>query len=409
MLCCYESNIASDAERYPQHSVRCVRIQRLYRTLTGKLYTGDLHAEKDGAGKHITTSEFNLTAKAWGPLGLVALTGCTFSIILFALALWKVDGFAMLANIMLSGLSSLVGYSGKWKLNLQRRMTRGRYTPPGDVVIRYGKGNFLVVSCDEDVARELYFAPEGINYLVKSQWQYRVISLVGTIMLMFGVIFLANSSTWMQLCFAIAFITMNVLYWIVAALPSRVHWDTSCFKVSDQAIEVRVDTGKAPPKPAAKPAAKVGVKGDAKTTKPTPEPETPTLVNGATPTTLPQKRTGRTTTFVDRNPTYTWALWKAILVTQTTDWVKGSDAAPDTDAWNDWLQEAKLRARSLDPDATYAHKFDGDTKKTLVYRLPDWDPQKYLQECLERHECDVEKGEPPSNRAATIEAIESEG
>ena len=279
---------------------------------------------------------------------------------------------------------------------------------PGDVVIRYGKGNFLVVSCDEDVARELYFAPESINYLVKNQWQYRVISLVGTIMLMFGVIFLANSSTWMQLCFAIAYITMNALYWIVAALPSRVHWDTSCFKVSDQAIEVRVDTGKPP---AAKPATKgASKKGNVKQTtkEETPAAESNNQVAGTIPTTLPQKLLGHTTKFVDRNPTYTWALWKAILVTQSIDWVKGSDAAPDTPAWNEWLDQAKVMARSLDPDATYAHQFDGEAKKTLVYRLPDWDPQKYLQECLERHETDVEKGEPPSNRAAMIEAIESE-
>jgi hypothetical protein len=344
---------------------------------------------------------------------LVALTGCAFSLILFALALWRTDGFAMLANIMLSSLSSLVGYSGKWKLNLQKRANRGRYTPPGDVVIRYDKGNFLIVSCDEDVARELYFAPEGINYLVKNQWQYRVISLLGTIMLMFGVIFLANSSTWMQLCFAVAYITMNALYWIVAALPSRVHWDTSCFKVSDQAIEVRVDTGVPPAaKPATKPPAKGGSKkGDVKqaTEEKTQAAEVTAQVKVTPPTTLPQKLPGHTTKFVDRNPTYTWALWKAILVTQTTDWVKGSDAAPDTPAWNEWLEQAKLMARSVDPDATYAHLFDGDEKRTLVYRLPDWNPQMYLQECLERHECDVEKGEPPSNRAATIEAIESEG
>jgi hypothetical protein len=393
-----------DAERYPQHSVRCVRIQRLHRTPSGKLLT----EEKMGAGKNMS-NEFTLTAKAWGPLGLVALTGCTFSIILFALALWKVDGFAMLANIMLSGLSSLVGYSGKWKLNLPRRVAKGRYTPPGDVVIRYGKGNFLIVSCDEDVARELYFAPEEIHYLVKNQWQYRVISLVGTIMLMFGVIFLANSSTWMQLCFAVAYITMNVLYWIVAALPSRVHWDTSCFNVSDQAIEVRVDTGSAP---AAKPAAKGGSKkGDAKpaTKEKTEAAESTNQANGIRPTTLPQKLPGHTTKFIDRNRTYTWALWKAILVTQTTDWVKGSDAAPDTPAWNEWLEQAKAMARSFDPEATYVHQFEGDDKKTLVYRLPDWDPQTYLQECLERHELDVEKGEPPSNRAAMIEAIESQG
>jgi hypothetical protein len=333
----------------------------------------------------IATTDFSLTAKTWGPLGFVALTGTAFSIILLVLSVKKRDGFALLATLMLSFLSTLVGISGKWHLNLQKRMNNGRYAPPADVVIRYLKGSFLVVSCDEDVARELYFAPEIINYNVKSQWAYRIISLVGTIQLMFGVIFLANSSTWMQLCFAGAFIIMNALYWVIAALPNRVHWDTSCFKVSDQAIEVR------PEVPVTNKAAENGL-GETKLPESVP----------------PKKFRGKNTKFVDSNKTFTWALWKAILVTQSIDWVKANDAAPDTPAWKDWLAEAKTRALSLGGDSVYSHMFEGDKERTLVYRLPDWNPQLYLQECLERHKTDLERGEPQPNRAATIAAIEME-
>jgi hypothetical protein len=313
--------------------------------------------------------------------------GSIFSAVLLSLSVYKQDGFAFIATITLSGLSSLVGYSGKWKLNLQKRVDTGRRVPPGDVVIRYLKGSFLIVSCDEDVARELFFAPEGISYLVKNQWQYRIISLVGTILLMFGVIFLANASTWMQICFAIAYIFMNSIYWMVAALPSRYHWDTSCFKVSDQCIQVRP-----------------------------PSPSVPSNENGKDdkpflPARLPQptNKPGKDLKFLDTNQTFTQALWKAILVTQSTEWVKASGAAPETAAWNEWLEEAKNKARSLGTETTYGHSFTSDDNATLVYKLPDWNPQQALAECLERHSgVDPEKKVPESNRQANIAQIERE-
>jgi hypothetical protein len=66
-------------------------------------------------------------------------------------------------------------------------------------------------------------------------------------------------------------------------------------------------------------------------------------------------------------------------------------------------------AKSLGTETTYQHTFPGDDSPTLVYRLPSWDPQKALSDCLERHSgVDVEKNEPKSNRQAVIEAIEGQ-
>jgi hypothetical protein len=377
-----------------------VRIQRRIRSTSGKILTEDkrvrnatssekMHKLHDG---HASTTDHSLTAKTWGPLGLVAIAGCIFSMVLLGLAIWKRDGFALIANITLSGLSSLVGYSGRWKLDLQKRVNTGRRVPPGDVVIRYPKGSFLVVSCDEDVARELFFAPENIKYHVKNQWQYRIISLIGTILLMFGVIFLANASTWMQIGFAIAYIVMNVLYWLVAALPSRIHWDTSCFKVSDQCIEVRA----AVPKPFADENGEAVEKSDGLAAQ-LPRPAK-TAKEGANPK------------FVDLNGTFTSALWKAILVTQSTEWVRLSGAAPDTEAWKEWLEEAKDMARTLGTQTTYQHKFAGeDNDPTLVYRLPQWNAGLALGKCLMKYSgADLEKNEPESNKQGTIAAIEQE-
>ena len=57
----------------------------------------------------------------------------------------------------------------------------------------------------------------AIQYLVEERWQYRLISLVGTLMLMFGVIFLSNATGPLQVAFAAVYILMNSFYWIVAA------------------------------------------------------------------------------------------------------------------------------------------------------------------------------------------------
>lgn len=163
-----------DAEHYPDYSIRCVKIVRK---------TDPPFHRKEDKG----LEESTVTARDHGPLTWVALIGCALSIFIFAFAVWQKDGMAMLADILLSVLSTVVAIATKWKLTLPKRKTKTLNLPPGDVVIRYTKGNFLIVTCDEDVARELYFAPENLEYLVKSSWQYRMISLVGTIMLMFGI------------------------------------------------------------------------------------------------------------------------------------------------------------------------------------------------------------------------------
>lgn len=229
---------------------------------------------------------------------------------------------SLIATLTLSGLSTLVGIGNKWELELPRR-PRGSKPPPGDVVIRYPNGSYLVVRCDEDVARQLYFAPEEIKYDISSPAVYRIISLVGTLMLMLGVIFLANARLQLQFCWAGAYIVLNAAHWIVAALPQRLHWDLSCYEVKEQSVE-----------------------GGPK------------------------------------NPTFTEALWKAILLTKDTRWVRNGAAAPQTEVWDRWLEEAEQQARSvssrigqlIDPKWTSAIVME---KKGVVWEVPkDWDAKQ---------------------------------
>ncbi|KAL6151595.1 hypothetical protein ACJBU6_09544 [Exserohilum turcicum] len=295
-------NIVCDANHLEPFSVRVVEIKRV--------------------------GEQPLKAKTFGPLTFVALIGFTLTILLFALSIWQRDGMSLVATLLLSFLSSLIGISNKWELRLPERKHKHGKVPRGDVVIRYPKGSFLIVRCEEDVARELYFAPESINYLIEHAPVYRLISLIGTIMLMGGVICLANAQIQLQIAWAGAYMLLGAAYWIVAALPSKMHWDTSCYEV---VLESLSDSNER-------------IKG-----------------------------------YPSRNETFTQALWRAICVSKETDWVKRSSACPDTVAWRDWLREAKACSqdvRLIDQPG----KFEKEIK---IWEVPDWDPQASLIRLLD--------------------------
>lgn len=238
---------------------------------------------------------------------------------------------SIVALVLLSLLSSLIGLSNKWELKLPQRHEKKGRVPRGDVVIRYPKGSFLIVRCAEDVARELYFAPEGISYFISHAPIYRILSLVGTVMLMGGVICLANAQIQVQIAWAGSYMLLGAAYWIVAALPSKMHWDTSCYQVIQECLSDSADK-----------------KG-----------------------------------YPSENTTYTKALWKAICVTKDTDWVLRSSACPETKAWEYWLQEAKACSKDVrlvdDPDPT---------QNRTIWDVPDWDPQGSLIRLLDEQERD---------------------
>ena len=232
------------------------------------------------------TAQPTVKAKAAGPLTWVTLLGTALSVTLFTISIVFGDGMSMLATILLSLLSTLTGVSNSWSLRLSKR--RVGFVPEGDTVIRYPNGSFLIVKCQEDVARELFFAPEEIDYMITRSSIYRLISLVGTLMLMLGVIALANARLELQFAWAGAYIIVNAAHWIAAALPPASHWDFKCYELVEQG-----------------------------------------LAGG------------------NANTTFTKALWKAIMVTQSTDWVRnGEHAAPNTAVWNEWLIEAKTQAKN---------------------------------------------------------------
>ena len=252
-------------------------------------------------------------ASSKGPLTWLSVLGSLFSIALVVLSVKQQDPFALIATILLSFLSTVIGIGSKWSLELPKRNAT-RLVPPSDVIIYYPHGAFLVVRCNEDIARELYWAREKCNYMVGVQ-VYRFISLIGTLMLMFGVIFLGNAKLNQQLAFAAAYIILNAAYWVVAALPQRLHWDLSSYDAAEE----------------------VFVKQDGE------------------------------------KENFTAALWKAIAITRSVDWVKITDIAPSSRGWKDWLDKAEemagLQHGMRDP-------------KTNATTLPSWDCQTALTQFL---------------------------
>lgn len=268
-----------------------------------------------------------LSAKTVAPLTLVLFLGFALSIGLLALSIVLADGMSIVATVVLSLLSSLIGYGNHWKLKLPERRFKQGPVPRGDVVIRYPKGSFLIVRCDEDIARQLYFAPEQIDYLLTHGPAYRLLSLIGTMMLMGGVICLANARIESQIAWAGSYMLLGSSYWIVAALPSKVHWDTSCYVVTNECLSDSMNT-----------------KG-----------------------------------YPSHSETFTQALWKAIVVSKSISWVARSDACPDTKAWQEWLRQAG--ACSRDMGLCEKNKFKG-VKTWDIPTKDQFDPQKALVELL---------------------------
>lgn len=296
-------------------------------------------------------------AKTYAPLTGLSILGFAESVILVALSFYYRDGMSLLATLFLSFLSTLIGISNKWKLVGAKRLDPDARTPPGDVVIRYPQGSFLVVKCDEGIARELYFAPEDMNYLIKQDAIYRLLSLIGTLMLMFSVVALGNSKNVCQVAFGASFVLLNAAYWMVAALPARLHWDTSNFVVHRQRLEVTEEE------------------------EPSTEPTERRFSEAAGKASRKIEKFRRTKVFTYKSKTYTQALWKVIALTRNIDWVRKGNAAPTTESWDQWLRDA-LEVSQNGHDGHNGSIVYDDEEGYRVWRIPPWDPQEVLKNLI---------------------------
>ncbi|KAI5370282.1 hypothetical protein Slin15195_G011600 [Septoria linicola] len=304
------------------YTVRCVEIKATKSHLQDPSFKDRFFRGQSTADSTSTNVRPPLVkAKATGPQTWVTLLGFFEALVLLIASITFGDGMSVLATISLSLVSTMVGISNKWSLRLPKATSN---PTPGDVVIRYPNGSYLVVKCEEEVARALYFAPEEIDYYVTNPVTYRLLSLSATILLMLGIVFLANAKLQLQFGWAGAYVVINIAHWIAAALPQRYHWDLSGFSVREQSV-----------------------------------------AGGPV------------------SDNFTEALWKAILLTKSVQWVEAGGAAPQTSVWKKWLWEAEDEANKhhnhvgdlLDP----VWPGEKSSAKGIVWYGPDktkWDPKE---------------------------------
>ena len=274
---------------------------------------------KHSSGDAIVPS---VLSSSWrGPVVLANLFVCALSICLLVLSIIFGDGMSLLATLLLSTVSVFVGITNRWMLRLPARPTR--IPPPDDIVIRWPNASFLIVRCSEDIARELFFSPETVAYTLQKDNSFIFLSLLGTLFLMISVVALANAKIQLQIAWAGSYILLNIAHWVAAALPRRFNWDFSAYEMEEQSIE--------------------------------------------------------------GGPHNQWneeALWKAILLTKDTRWVKATKAAPQTVAYDMWLAEAQHLchtaehrvARLIEP------MWNSKDGTGLIWEVPRvWNPREELR------------------------------
>ena len=156
-------------------------------------------------------------------------------------------------------------------------------------------------------------------------------------MLMAGVVSLANASNILQVAFAASYILLNVVYWAVSALnPCTYHWQHA-YEVEVLPIE---------------PLQKQGTDG---TSTPGRADEWRRRIKHEwrrfEEAWILEKRNNRArkraqTMFDPGARNFTSALWTAIVLTGTSQWLnEATTIAPVNEAWKEWINEADLKVQ----------------------------------------------------------------
>lgn len=323
-----------------------------------------------------------------GALRALSLLGLALSATLIGLSVKYNDGWAFIGTILLSITSTLVGFASRVKLEV-KQPAKSRLTAvhDSDVVIYYpSTGAFRVVRCSENESR-LYFTSEVCKPLLNDSF-YRVFALSSTVTLIFGLISIGNAQTIMQVTFAATYILLNIAYWLASAIGSHKHWRHN-YDVQVQPYELPFPALLSPTLTTAEP---ISPSASRKTTFNVPEGvrrNGSDLEKNVKRRTTPSMRglTRRYTGNVTIAPThriFTTALWEAIALTGTGDWLTRTNIAPKNDVWDKWIKLAGERARADDVDCKGTHVVVRQGRPTVV--LSDWPYRDVLKKMFEEEE-----------------------
>ncbi|KEF58334.1 uncharacterized protein A1O9_06260 [Exophiala aquamarina CBS 119918] len=313
--------------------------------------------------------------KQYGPLFFVSWLGFAMATGLIALSVYYKDGFSLLATIMLSMVSSFAGLGTHWDLVFQEPTLdakRDKTLPRSDVLIYYPNGAIRVIRAESEKVARLYFQTEHAEYIIDDT-PYRTLALLSTIMLMGGVVSLANSQNILQVAFVATYFTLNAVYWAVSALnPFTFHWQHA-YKVDVLPIKRPTELSTEQDRLGGTAELKMKVKK---------------LWHRFQNAWVLSKRQDRAKTMVPTEArNFTAALWTAIALTGTTQWLNEATAiAPMNDVWRAWLAEAEEHITTYD-------KWEGRFK---LHRRPriatglDWTftaaTSKHKEEALQRRQ-----------------------
>lgn len=216
------------------------------------------------------------------PLNVLSVGSSALTMGLLIWAILIQDGVACIALATISLASSIVGYASWWSPMLMKRTGKAK-VPDGDIVVRTREGAFIVIKCDEDVARELYTGTESCQYKVKIDI-YRMLVGIGTFLLMVAVVLMGNCGFTMQCAIGASYIVLNFLFWMAAIVNKLRFWNLSAYEY---------------------------------------EPE------GITPA-FPDAIHAHEEHIDGKEASFTRTMWYAIFETRKTGWVIKSDAAPST-------------------------------------------------------------------------------
>ncbi|RPB26717.1 hypothetical protein L211DRAFT_649056 [Terfezia boudieri ATCC MYA-4762] len=278
-----------------------------------------------GAKKHIHLRSF-------GPVILLSLLGALASLGILVLAIVRGDGMAVVAILLLSATSSLVGLGNKWTLELPHRRAP-KPVPNPNIMVCGRQGAFLYIDCTEDIARELYFGQEECKYMLGNRG-FHVLAGASTFTLMAAVISMANCTLVLQYVLGIVYITMNGLYWLAALLPESCHWQLEATYVIEPNSLGRNDKDELKP-------------GNM------------------------DKRMEKDLGLVEYK-NFTDALVAAIDLAGGAKWVRFAGVAPRNAAWKDWLKEAERIWQTE----------EGEGQEELRKKWKEWNPSQQLAQRL---------------------------
>ncbi|KAJ5338965.1 hypothetical protein N7452_005693 [Penicillium brevicompactum] len=219
--------------------------------------------------------------KPFSMLNMVTLASILMTIGLFVWAGVQHEAVAFLGLGTMSLSTCMACMSARWRPILSIRKAK-LVIPRGDVVIRTRSGAFVVVTCTEEVARELYTGAETCDYVFNG-WIHQCLLGSSTIFLMAAIIFFSNCSWEIQIAVGLAYIILNFMYWAMALLAQPEDmWDMKCRFIV-------------------------------------------------------KKHKGKSV----QTENFTEVLWEAIKATKSIDWIKMHKIAPNTKQWEGWLAEAR--------------------------------------------------------------------